>query len=188
MIVPKGDLGLSLARHAHISLKHAGVNAMLVALHDQCWLIGARRVCKGVKHFCVPCQRHDAPGGEQAMAPLPNLRVNPAPPFSVTGLDHAGPLYCCDFRGKKFYVLLFTCAVVQALHLESVSSLSCDETMLALRRFISRWGMPSVSMSDNAKASRLQLCRSSESLEPRAQNGSSLHPVPHGGEHGGKGW
>ena len=30
IIVPKGHLGLLLARHAHATMKHAGVNSMLV--------------------------------------------------------------------------------------------------------------------------------------------------------------
>ena len=78
----------------------------------------------------------------------------------MTELDHAGPSYCCDFPGKKFYVLLFTCAVVRAVHLELVDSMSCEATVMALRRFFARRGMPSVLMSDNAKgfqAARAQL-------------------------------
>ena len=60
----------------------------------------------------------------------------------MTGLDHAGPLYCCDFPGKKFYVLLFTCTVIRAVHLELVDSMSCEATVMALRRFFARRGMP----------------------------------------------
>ena len=124
---------------------------MLVEIRNQYWMVGARRTCKRVKRECIACQRLDAPAGTQTMAPLPEMRVKQAPPFSVTGLDHGGPLYCCDFAGKKFYVLLFTCAVIRAVHLELVESLSCESTVMALRRFISRRGIPSVLMSDNAK-------------------------------------
>ena len=83
--------------------------------------------------------------------PITRNESQKAPPFSVTGLVHVGPLYCCDFAGKKLYVLLFTCAVIRAVHLELVESLSCESTVMALRRFIYRRGMPSVLMSDNAK-------------------------------------
>ena len=151
IIVPKGHLGLLLARHAHSTMKHAGVNSMLVKLRDQFWIVGARRICKAVKKECMSCQRLDAASGAQTMAPLPKLRVRQAPPFSVTGLDHTGPLYCCDFPGKKFYVLLFTCAVIRAVHLELVDSMSCEATVMALRRFFAHRGMPSMLMSDNAK-------------------------------------
>ena len=60
------------------------------------------------------------------MAPLPCDRVTKSLPFAVTGLDHAGPLYFVDYPKHKFYVLLFTCGVVRALHIELVNSLSSD--------------------------------------------------------------
>ena len=128
IIIPNGHLGLLLARHVHVSMKHAGVNTMLVEIRNQYWMVGARRTCKRVKRECVACQRLDAPAGTHTMAPLPEMRVKQASPFSVIGLDHGGPLYCCDFAGKKFYVLLFTCAVIRAVHLELVGSLSCEST------------------------------------------------------------
>ena len=84
---------------------------LLVFLRDQFWVIGARVVCKKVKKECVSCQRQDSQAFSDTRAPLPELRVRPAAPFSITGLDHGGPLYCCDMTGDKFYILLFTCAV-----------------------------------------------------------------------------
>ena len=151
VIVPKGHLSYLLALHVHLSQKHAGVNSMLVSLRDQYWIVGARSVCKTVKRGCVACRRQDASSGDQPMAPLPSVRVTPSPPFATTGLDHGGPLFCCDHPGQKFYILLFTCAVVRAVHLEMVDALTAETTLLALRRFISRRGMPAVIMSDNAK-------------------------------------
>ena len=62
-----------------------------------------------------------------------------------------GPLYSCDYVGKKFDIILFTCAITRAVHLELVESLSAETTVMALRRFIARRGMPSILMSDNAK-------------------------------------
>ena len=85
------------------------------------------------------------------MAPLPEERVNPAVPFAVTGLDHAGPLYCCDTPWKKYWVLLFTCGVVRAVRLELVDALSTYDTVLAFRRLVARRGLPKVIYSDNAK-------------------------------------
>ena len=105
---------------------------------------------QNVKHMYMSCQRHDAQGDQQVMAPLSQLRVNPAPPFAITGLDHASPLIYRDCPGK-IYILLFTCAVTCVRHLELVSSLSGDENLLAFRRFISRRRMPALIMSDNFK-------------------------------------
>ena len=151
IIIPKGHLSLLLARHIHQFHKHAGVNSMLVFMRDQFWVIGARNICKKVKRECVPCQRQDSKAFYDTRAPLPEVRARPAAPFAITGLDHGGPLYCCDMPGDKFYILLFTCAVTRALHLELVNSLSGETTFLAIRKFMARRGVPSVIMSDNAK-------------------------------------
>ena len=151
VILPNCHLSLLYIRFLHHFLKHAGVNTMLVRLREEFWVIGARRLCKRVRRECLPCKRLDAKAGDQPVPPLPRLRVSKAPPFSVTGLDHGGPLFCLDCGKKKFYFLLFTCAIVRAVHLELVDSLSAETTLAALRRFISRRGMPSVLMSDNAR-------------------------------------
>ena len=151
IVVPKCHLAWLLAHFTHTTMRHVGVNSMLVAIRNTYWMIGARRICKDVKKRCLSCQRLDAQPYMQSMAPLPEERVNKAPPFSVIGIDHAGPLYCADHPGKKFYILLFTCAVVRTVHLELVDSMSCEDTLLALRRFIARRGMPCIIWSDNAK-------------------------------------
>ena len=51
---------------------------------------------------------------------------------------------------KKLYVLIFTCAVIRAVHLELTDSMNIDDFMLALRRLFSR-GIASAIYSDNAK-------------------------------------
>ena len=174
-----------MARHEHLRMKHAGVNVVLTELRNQYWLIGGRRICKQAKKECVSSQLIDVQAGSQTMAPLPAMRVAQSPPFSVTGLHHGGPLYCGDYVGKKFYILLLTCAVTRAIHLELVESLSCETTVMALRRFISRRSMPSIILSDNAKGfwaakQRLLAIYGSEGPDWRF-----IAPVHHGGEDGG---
>lgn len=78
-------------------------------------------------------------------------RQEASPPFTVTGMDFAGPLFCADFPSSKFYVLLFTCAVVRAIHLELTDSMSLSDCLCAIRRFISRRDLPFVIYSDNFK-------------------------------------
>merc|ERR1711963_1388237 len=126
---------------------------MLISLREEYWIVGARQLCKKIHKRCVRCQRQDATPYAQPMAHLPAERIRKAPPFTITGIDHAEPMYCLDHPGKKFYILLFTCAVVRTVHLELVSSLSCDKTVLAIRRFIARRGMPHSLWSGNAKGS-----------------------------------
>ena len=151
IIVPHGPLAKLLIEHQHIQLKHSGTSTLLSTLRNEFWIIGARRLAKSVVNKCIACKRIDARLCKQAIAPLPKLRVNTAPPFSISGLDHCGPLYCADSPGKKYYILLFTCAVVRAIHLEMTDSLNISDCVLAIKRFCARRGSPSVIYSDNAK-------------------------------------
>ena len=162
IILPRGHLSSILVHFQHKLLKHAGVDTMVSSLRNVYLIIGLRRLAKQVKRECVYCQFQDAKGCNAPAAPLPDLRVSQAPPFAVTGVDFAGPLFCSDVPKKKYYVLLFTCAVVRAIHLEVTDSLSTADFLLALRRFCSRRGMPSIIYSDNVgtfKAAESQLVK-----------------------------
>jgi hypothetical protein len=51
----------------------------------------------------------------------------------------------------KVWVLLLTCAATRGIHLELVMKMDAPEIVMALDRFVSRRGVPSVIYSDNAK-------------------------------------
>ncbi|XP_071044416.1 uncharacterized protein [Parasteatoda tepidariorum] len=78
---------------------------------------------------------------------LPAYRVKEASVFEIIGLDVAGPLYLKE--RQKVWILLITCAIYRAVHLELLTARSTDNFLLALRRFISRRGRPSKIYSDN---------------------------------------
>ncbi|KAJ8929080.1 hypothetical protein NQ314_018279 [Rhamnusium bicolor] len=72
--------------------------------------------------------------------------------FENIGIDFAGPLYITESgRSKKAYIMLLTCAVTRAIHLELVPDISAESCLRGLRRFMSRRGVPSMIYSDNAK-------------------------------------
>ncbi|GBM52316.1 hypothetical protein AVEN_126396-1 [Araneus ventricosus] len=58
--------------------------------------------------------------------------------FQITGVDAAGPLFLRD--NQKAWVLLFTCAVYRAVHLELITSLSTEAFLMGFRRFVARRG------------------------------------------------
>ena len=122
ILISKRHLLVLLIRFQHFIMKHAGVSTLISAVWKSYWVFGLRRIAKRVKRMCVSCQRQNSVACTQPMAPLPEERVNPAVSFAVTGLDQAGPLYCCDTPRRKYWVLLFTCAVVRAVHLELVDT------------------------------------------------------------------
>jgi len=85
------------------------------------------------------------------MADLPKFRVQEAHPFSVVGIDYAGPLQMKKLslrkaRICKVYIAVFVCMTTKAVHLESVSALSTD--LMTLDRFVARRGQPSSIYSD----------------------------------------
>ncbi|GFV94982.1 uncharacterized protein TNCV_1029801 [Trichonephila clavipes] len=68
---------------------------------------------------------------KQLMGDLPTHRVTPSRPFSVCGVDYAGPINILRYRGRgakttKGYIALFVCFVTKALHLELVSDLTSE--------------------------------------------------------------
>ncbi|XP_044764422.1 uncharacterized protein LOC123320987 [Coccinella septempunctata] len=88
------------------------------------------------------------------MAPLPEMRLEPKLPFQVTGVDYAGPMSIKSKSGRGFqmskaYVCLFVCAITKAIHIELVTDSTKESFLLALKRFVSRRGRPSVICSDN---------------------------------------
>ncbi|XP_068229312.1 LOW QUALITY PROTEIN: uncharacterized protein [Palaemon carinicauda] len=170
VIIPKGQLAKLLIRFQHRFLKHAGVDTVISSLRNNFWIIGMRRLAKTVIKECLSCRWHDSKPCSQPVAPLPKERIRASPPFDVTGLDYAGPLFCADCPSKKFYVLLFTCGVVRAVHLELTESLSLPDCLLAIRRFVARRSLPSVIYSDNAKtfvAARYEVQRLYGHLAPK---------------------
>ncbi|XP_042892723.1 uncharacterized protein LOC122266866 [Penaeus japonicus] len=150
-IIPKGKYAKLLIKFQHKYLKHAGVDSVISSIRTQFWIISVRKLAKTIVKECLICRWLDSRPCSQPVAPLPKERITTARPFSVTGLDYAGPLFCADFPDKKFYVLLFTCGVVRAIHLELTESLSLYDCMLAIRKFVARRGLPNVIFSDNAK-------------------------------------
>ena len=150
IILPSCHVTKLLVMFQHKHLKHAGVSTLMTTLRNTYWIVGLRQLSKRVCRECVPCRRIDSRACSQPVAPLPDLRVKCAPPFTVTGLDYAGPLFCLNFPKTKFYILLFTCAVVRSVHLELTDSLCLSDCLLAVRRFSARRGLPTVFYSDNA--------------------------------------
>ena len=148
--IPSGHLAKLIINFQHFYLNHSGPVQVFNSLRDRYWIINARRIALQVHNSCVRCQRHNSRSIQQPPCPLPEARVNEAPPFTVSGLDYFSPLYCSDYEGQEFYVLLITCAVSRAVHLELTDSLNLSDCMLALRRFCARRGMPRLFYSDNA--------------------------------------
>ncbi|UYV65295.1 hypothetical protein LAZ67_3003849 [Cordylochernes scorpioides] len=132
---------------SHVENCHAGVQFLMNKLREKYWIVKARQTIKKIVRRCVTCRRFSAKPVVVEDAPLPATRVHNAKVFEVVGIDLAGPLYLKD--QTKTWVVLFTCAVYRCVHLELVISLSTEDFLMALERFIKRRGRPSTIFSDN---------------------------------------
>lgn len=145
-------LTILIIRSTHLRLLHAGTNSTLTALRQEFWVPTARQRVKSTIRKCTTCRKH---GGKlypkPDPAPLPEIRVRDAPPFTVTGVDFTGALYVQEHNQEtKVYICLYTCATSRAIHLEVVNDLTADTFLLSFRRFASRKSLPSIMVSDNA--------------------------------------
>ncbi|XP_018495709.1 uncharacterized protein LOC108864469 [Galendromus occidentalis] len=97
--------------------------------------------------------------GRERNAPLmkpSNKQVERTPPFHFCGADFARPFYCRSDLGQeeKSYIMLFTCAVPRACHLELTKNLSTYEVLRALQKFLARRPTAQHFVSDNGASFR----------------------------------
>ncbi|XP_035233684.1 uncharacterized protein LOC118205505 [Stegodyphus dumicola] len=138
--------------HSHQVVGHGGIADTLNQIRDKFWLLKARRKIKSVLYNCNVCKIFRTKPVMQDMAPLPPDRCREAFPFENSGIDYVGPLYVKSGKElSKTYILLFTCAVTRAVHLELTTDLSTEKFLLAFRRFIARRGLCRIVYTDNAK-------------------------------------
>ena len=84
---------------------------------------------------------------------LPRDRTEQALPFEILGTDSAVPLYYKS-KGKKDLkanILIFSCSVSRAVHLELVSNFTTTEFIKSFKKLISRRAKPSIIFSVNTK-------------------------------------
>ena len=109
---------------------------------------------KRILHDCHVCKRHEGKSScIPPPPPLPSFRLQEAPPFTNTGVDFTGPLYIKYPGGSqsKSWIVLYTCCVTQAIHLDLVCDMSAPTFIRSFKRFSSRRGLPALMISDNAK-------------------------------------
>ena len=146
-----------IIRDLHHQHFHAGPEYTLYFFRRRFWCAKARRTIKAILRKCTLCTRFRGTTMKQVMAPLPQYRVEEDPrPFSITGVDYAGPLTAHeDGSSHKVWILLFTCMQIRAVHLELVTSMDTEALLRSIRRFIARRGKPRAFYSDNGRSFRL---------------------------------
>ena len=118
------------------------------------WILHLRRLSKSIIRNCYGCKKfRSLPYHSPKPGPLPKDRTEKCFPFEVIGTDYAGPIYYKTKKKNelKAYILLFSCSVTRAVHIELVSNLTTPEFIKSFKRLILRRGKPEIVYSDNAK-------------------------------------
>lgn len=145
-----------IIKEEHLRNLHAGPQALQYIIRQKYWIINARKEINSVLRNCLTCFKVRPKPISQIMGDIPAARLEPKRPFSIVGLDYAGPLEIKQSTRRnaalvKGYVCLIICFITKAVHLELVSDLTTAACIAALRRFIGRRGIPNHMYSDNAK-------------------------------------
>ncbi|XP_059052249.1 uncharacterized protein LOC131846848 [Achroia grisella] len=143
-----------LVQYYHIWACHGYNETVVNELRQRYWILHLRPTVRSIAARCQACRIKKASISIPPEGDLPVCRLeHHQRPFLNTGLDYFGPMeVTIGRRREKRYVALFTCLSVRAVHLEIVGNLSADAAIMALRRFMSRRGVPSKIFSDNGTA------------------------------------
>ncbi|GFW48438.1 integrase catalytic domain-containing protein [Trichonephila clavipes] len=110
-----------LIAYYHRKNCHAGTQMLVSILREKFWILRARSTVRNIIQNCVKYKRYNAGPVKSESVSLPADRVRDAGVFEVIGIDVAGPLFLKN--GEKVWVVLYTCAVYRAVHLELVTAL-----------------------------------------------------------------
>ena len=142
----------------HEKTYHSGVGVTLSNIRELYWIVKGRQVVKKVLRKCVLCK---VVQGQTITPPetpyLPSFRINCNHAFEHVGVDYAGPIFYKNVNKQstellKCYILLITCAVTRAIHIEVTPDVGSYSLKLALIRFFSRRGVSKFVISDNFKS------------------------------------
>jgi len=140
-----------LVQRALVSTLHGGVRLVMAKIRQKYWVPRLRRLAKRVISGCYGCKKFRA----MSIKPpppgfLPKTRTEQFTPFSVIGVDFAGPVrYRYNGKEKKSYIALYYCSLTRAVFLSLLPSLETREFVKSFKELIARRGRPSIIYSDN---------------------------------------
>lgn len=157
LLAKKSHLTKLIVMDHHLKNMHAGTSYTLAAVRRSYHLPQGRREIFNILHsYCSCCKRHDArPYKAPPTAPLPSFRIQPTTtPFKNVGIDIFGPITIVSdidkLKTEKRWVIIFTCLVVRAVHMEVIAKMETNEIISGIRRYVARRGAPKLILTDNA--------------------------------------
>lgn len=140
-----------LMQRSHHCTLHGGVALAIADIHERHWIPGLRQIVKKVIKSCWGCKcfqtlAHAAPPSGL----LPRGRTEGSIAFEVVGVDFPGLIkyHKSAHVEDKAYLVLFTCSLSRALHLEVLSNLEMMGFPGSLKLLVARRGRPLLIFSD----------------------------------------
>ncbi|EFP11627.1 hypothetical protein CRE_28895 [Caenorhabditis remanei] len=157
IIISEHPLAKLLVMESHQKLKHQGVQDLVCDVQQRYWMKNLITIAREVRRTCATCRRkHAKPFKYDYTRILPQSRTTMIAPFKFIGLDYIGPLQYKRSSGcGKIWILLVTCLVTRAVHLEVVTDHTTLGFLNAVKRVFARRGVPSHILSDNAPEFKL---------------------------------
>ena len=163
--------------HQHASKGHVGAEHLRNDLLQEVWILKLRTTLKSIVHRCFVCRRQRQLHSQPRMGNLPTYRFSLRPAvFKNVGLDNFGPFGLSITKSK---VEQFFCNLVtRPVHIELCERTTSTFTLLAIKRFISRRGLPEFFVSDNA--SNFQRCAAllDKNVKPTNEEEQALERMP----------
>ncbi|XP_055633918.1 uncharacterized protein LOC129774235 [Toxorhynchites rutilus septentrionalis] len=154
MIIPGNhSFSRQMAVAYHVMALHSGPRMTLAQIRQEFWPLNGRALATFTFRNCIRCFRSNPVPISQPPGQLPKPRTTPTRAFAFTGVDYCGPVYLKPVHrraaAQKAYIAVFVCFSTKAVHLELVGDLTTAAFLAALRRFVSRRGLPAEIHSDN---------------------------------------
>ena len=170
----------TLVKKVHEENHHAPINWCHFHLRQTYWILQSRQLIKKIIRRCFECQKANARRGYQIMGLLPKDRVEPEPPFSRIGVDYTSQLNIKPaYHSNKIipaFLVVFTCFVTRAVHLEVVLTEKAEGFLMAFKRMANTRGYPQHVYSDHGsnlmKADKLlskTVAKNNESLKEASE-------------------
>ncbi|KFD60962.1 hypothetical protein M514_26860 [Trichuris suis] len=154
LLPARHPLSRKIAEEFHCRLNYSGTDTVLSAIRQHFWIVQGRQLVKNIRRSCGQCIKESTRTIQQLMSELPVERLAVGcPPFHHTSVDYFGPVQVTIGRNRpaKRYGVIFTCLTIRAVYLDVARSLSTEDFLLVLRRFISLYGKPESMYSDNGR-------------------------------------
>jgi len=150
--LPRGSiLAEKIVEAAHLQTLHGGTGLTMTKVRERFWIPKLRSLTKRIRRKCNGCKRFNAiafPSPPPGQLPAERTTAT-TKPFKIIGLDYAGPFVTRN--DLKAYILLFTCSLSRAIHLELLTNQTTEAFITGFKRLVARRGLPDIIYSDNAK-------------------------------------